>query len=67
MQLQGKSDIMLTVRDGFLICPNCKQNKKLQVITPDMAGTDWPLYCRSCKHTTRVDVIDGQCYLSRSR
>lgn len=67
MQNQEKSSIMLTVKDGFLVCPICRQNKKMQEITPDMYALRTPVYCRRCKSRMLVDVINGQCFESRSQ
>lgn len=67
MQTQHFSDTMLTVRDGFLICPNCRSNKRLMKILPDTTATHVVAFCRICKAENIVDIDHGQCYESRSR
>lgn len=54
----------LPMANGYLICPNCRRNKKLQRITGEEVMKNAELYCRDCKHTIHVDVADGKCYLS---
>lgn len=66
MQLQGKSGIMLTVRDGYLICPVCEQNRRLIAVRPDTTATNLALFCRKCRKTTVVDISLGLCSRSPS-
>ena len=67
MQSQIKSDIMLTVRDGFLICPRCRRNKRLMKINPDTEARGVVAFCRDCKSEILIDIEQGQCFESRSR
>ena len=55
---------MLTVEDGYLICPVCRQNRKLQPVTPETRATRLPVYCRRCKHRIVVDIENGLCFES---
>lgn len=58
---------MLTVKDGYLVCPTCKVNKRLMKINPDTVARRAVAYCRSCKTEHIVDIDQGQCYESRSQ
>lgn len=58
---------MLLVRDGYLICPNCRRNKRLMKIEPDTEAVKVIAYCRECKTENYVDIHKGQCFESRSR
>lgn len=60
-------DIMLTVKDGFLICPRCHVNKKVAKVDPDTTAHNMPVFCRSCKLEMKIDIVEGQCYPSRSQ
>ena len=55
---------MLTVADGFVQCPTCRHNKKLQPIMPDTEASRLVLFCRVCKNRITVDIHDGQCFES---
>lgn len=57
---------MLTVKDGWLSCPVCLQNKKVLRITPQTSARNLTVFCRKCKSEMQVDIDNGQCYLSRS-
>ena len=65
MQSQGKRD-KLPVKAGFIACPICKRNKRLQFVPPDLEATGLPLYCRDCKNTIVVDIAKGQSVERRS-
>lgn len=57
----------LVVKDGWLVCPNCKQ-KTNQHIRPDTEARNWELWCRNCKAVFVVNIERGQSFLvSRSR
>lgn len=47
---------------GFLQCPKCKRNNRLQRITPDMVTYNMPAFCRICKQEIFIDVVDGIAY-----
>lgn len=66
MQTQENSAIMLTVRNGFLICPTCGQNKHLIAIRPETTATNLELFCRKCRKTVTVDISQGLCSRSPS-
>ena len=67
MQFQAKHGRMLTVKDGYLVCPNCRRNKRLMKVNPDTVATRVVAFCRDCKTENIVDIDQGQCYESRSQ
>ncbi len=58
---------MLALEDGYVICPICKRNRRVKRVAPDEKGERILLFCRHCKNEFRVDIEQGQCYLSRSQ
>ena len=67
MQTQEKHGRMLTMKDGYLVCPNCRRNKRLMKINSDTVATKVVAFCRDCKTENIVDIDRGQCYESRSQ
>lgn len=67
MQSAEKHGKMLTVRDGWLVCPTCRRNKQLMKIRPDTVAKQLVVYCRDCKTEHILDIEAGQCFESRSR
>lgn len=67
MKNQADYGKMLTVKEGYLICPNCRKNRRLMKIDPDTEATNLIAYCRDCKTENYVDIHKGQCFESRSR
>ena len=67
MQYQGKRGKMLTVKDGWLVCPHCRRNRRLMKINPDTVATRVVAFCRDCKCENIVDIDQGQCFESRSQ
>ena len=63
----GEYGKMLIVRDGYLICPNCRRNKRLMKINPDTVAHRVVAFCRDCKTENIVDINRGQCFESRSQ
>ena len=60
MQSKHKSVILAVKKDGFIACPICLRNKKLQRVPPDMAAQGLPVYCRDCKSEMILDIAKGQ-------
>lgn len=58
---------MLTVRDGYLVCPTCRRNKRLLKIDPRTVATGLVVFCRDCKTEHIVNIERGQCFESRSQ
>lgn len=67
LQDKEKRGRMLTVEDGWLVCPFCKLNRRVMKIDPDTVAMRLPAYCRSCKREFRVDIQKGQSFKSQSR
>lgn len=67
MQTKANRGKLLTVKDGYLGCPHCLQNKRLLQVRPNTMAENLTLYCRFCKTETIVDIDKGQCFESRSQ
>ena len=67
LQLQQKHGKLLAVKDGYLVCPTCRRNKRLLKIAPDTFAVRMTAYCRDCKTEHIVDIEQGQCFESRSQ
>ena len=67
MQASANRGTMLTVKDGYLVCPRCRQNKRVMKINPDTRAEHVVAYCRMCKTETIVNIDKGQCFESRSQ
>lgn len=67
LSFHENSGIMLTVKDGWLSCPRCRRNKRLQRVTATMSAENFPVYCRDCKSEILIDIHRGQCFESRSQ
>ena len=66
MQSPGKRGKMLTVIDGWLVCPRCRRNKRLLRINPDTTARHLEVFCRTCKSRIIVDIERGQSFESQS-
>lgn len=60
MQNRRRSVILTVKKDGFIACPKCLRNKRLQRIPPDMEANGLPVYCRDCKSEIILDIARGQ-------
>ena len=58
---------MLLVKDGYLVCPTCKRNKRLLKISPQTEASGLVVFCRDCKTEHVVNIEQGQCFESRSQ
>lgn len=67
MQAQANHGRMLTVKDGYLECPRCRQNNRVMKIRPDTVARRAVAFCRRCKAEIIVDIDKGQCFESRSQ
>lgn len=67
MKKTEKCGIMLTVIDGYLICPRCHQNKRLQYVDRKTVAKNLPCYCRMCKSRIYIDIVEGQCFESQGQ
>lgn len=64
--MDGYGKIM-TVKDGYLVCPICRVNKKVQEVPSDTVAHKLVVWCRNCKWKAKIDIVDGQCFESRSQ
>ena len=46
----------LEIRNGWLTCPMCKQNKRLLRVHPDTEARNLEVYCRYCKKAVILDI-----------
>ena len=58
---------MLTVKDGWLLCPYCRH--RLKEVDPTENADRVKLYCRSreCKRHIYISIRQGRCFESRGR
>ena len=57
---------MVTVKDGWITCPNCRRNKRLLRITDTTEAKRLPVFCRDCKTEIILDIARGQSVERRS-
>lgn len=62
MPTTEKCGKLATVKDGLVVCPNCRQKTSL-TMRPDTAARNLKLWCRRCKASYLVNIADGQCYV----
>lgn len=67
MKTHANHGRLLTVRNGYLVCPTCLRNKHLLKINSDTVASRIVIFCRDCKHEHIVDIDKGQCFESRSQ
>ena len=67
MQTNEKHGRILTVRDGYLVCPTCRRNRRLLKVNADTTAHRLVVYCRECKTEHIIDIAKGQSFESRSR
>lgn len=67
LQSQANHGKLLTVRDGYLICPRCHRNKRLIQVRPDTKAERLRVFCRDCKAEIIVDMDRGKCFESRGQ
>ena len=63
MQNWGSCGKLKVIR-GMLRCPAC--GAVLIRVSPMTLAEALPIYCRKCRREFVVDIVRGQCYLSRS-
>lgn len=60
-------DKMLLQRDGYLVCPCCRQNTRVLRIRDDTTARNLQVYCRRCKREFVIDIAKGECYFSHGQ
>ncbi len=56
LQVGGKFDKILTVKNGWVSCPNCRNGKRLLRLRPDTQAKNLQLYCRACQKEIIVNI-----------
>ncbi len=59
MQEDRKCD-KLSVRDGWVTCPECRRNHRLLHVGPETEARSLELYCRTCRKKIVVNIEKGQ-------
>ena len=54
MNFLMKNDILLTAKNGWIICPAC--HKKIQRITPRTEAENLPIWCPRCRVEYTIDI-----------
>ena len=57
---------MLTVKDGWLLCPACGRSRVLKV-HPETRGEAFPVFCKKCGRESLVDIDKSQCQSHESQ
>lgn len=57
-EIHGK---LLTVKDGWLLCPKCGGSKVLRIY-PDTEGQRIQVYCKRCRQESIVNIAQCQCH-----
>lgn len=50
----------ITVRDGWVTCPDCGRNHRLLYVSPETVAKNLQVYCRVCKREIILDIEMGQ-------
>ena len=58
---------MLTVRDGYLVCPRCLVNRTVVKVDQDTTAHNLAVFCRSCKQELKNDIVAGQSFQGRTQ
>lgn len=59
--LQNTKDAdILVVKDGWLTCPLCGRNHRLLRIRETTEARNLPVYCRTCRRESIVNIEKGQ-------
>lgn len=56
----------LVVKDGWVICPKCR-NKRLLRVDAETEARGLPVYCRDCKTEFILDIARGRSVERRSQ
>ena len=61
---EEKKAVILSVKDGLYVCPNCRQ-KTQQAADESTVARNLRLWCRHCKSGMIVNIDFGQCAMVR--
>lgn len=56
----------LVTKEGWIICPVCRRNRRLLRIDDSTEATGLPIYCRDCKTEIILDIARGRSVERRS-
>ena len=59
MHIAEKSDI-LKPKGGWITCPACGRNHRLLRISDTTEARNLPVYCRTCRRETILNIEKGQ-------
>lgn len=55
-----RGSVILSVKDGWITCPNCGRNHRLLKIDDDTRAENLHVYCRTCRTEIILDIERGQ-------
>lgn len=50
---------MVTVKDGWIICPRCGR-QRIQPVLPTTCGTDLVVYCKRCRAGSVISRLEPE-------
>lgn len=63
MQNDTSRGKMVTVRDGYALCPHCRH--KLIQVRPETSARNLIVFCRCCRTEIKVNIEKSQCFESQ--
>lgn len=63
---QAKTDKMITVKNGWAICPICREPRFKRVRPNETAALVY-VHCRRCKNDIPLMLKQGQCFESQGQ
>lgn len=62
----SRKRVNLPVKDGFLICPRCRRDRKIVRVAPTTVAKNLEVMCKVCKYKFAIDIEEGQSFESQS-